>query len=64
MWQDPIVAEVRRIRDAHIEQYHGDLRAIYLALKQEEAMNPQRKVSFPPKRVEPIVVKKLQPEPA
>lgn len=64
MWQDPIVAEVRQIREAHVEQHHGDLRAIYLALKQEEALNPERKVSFPPKRVKPITIKRLQPTPA
>ena len=64
MWQDPIVAEVRQIREAHLEHHHGDLRAIYLELKQAEALNPERKVSFPPKRVEPIAVKKLQPVPA
>ncbi len=54
MWQDPIVAEVRRAREAHSQQHHGDLRAIYLDLKKQETLNPSPKVSFSPKRVMPV----------
>ena len=61
MWQDPIVEEVRQAREAHIQKHHGDLRAIYLDLKEREALNPSPKVSFPPKRVIPVSVKQLQP---
>ena len=51
MWQDPIVAEVRKIREAHAAQYKYDLRAIYTALKKAEEQSQRSKVSFPPKRV-------------
>jgi hypothetical protein len=51
MWQDPIVAEVRKIREAHAAQYNYDVRAIYLALKRAEEQSQHPKVSFPPKRI-------------
>jgi hypothetical protein len=51
MWQDTIVAEVRKIREAHAAQYNYDLRAIYTALKKAEEQSHRPKVSFPPKRI-------------
>lgn len=51
MWQDTIVAEIRKIREAHAAQYNYDLRAIYVALKKAEEQNQRPKVSFPPKRI-------------
>ena len=51
MWQDTIVAEVRKIREAHAAQYNYDLRAIYAALKKAEEQSQRPKVSFPPKRI-------------
>jgi hypothetical protein len=51
MWQDPIVAEVRKIREAHAAQYNYDVRAIYVALKRAEEQSQRPKVSFPPKRI-------------
>jgi len=52
MWEDPVVEEVRKVRDAHAAQFNYDLRAIYLALKQEEVKSGRRYVKFPPKRIE------------
>lgn len=54
MWQDPIVGEVRQIREAHAAQFKFDLRAIYLALKEAEQKSRRKKVSFPPKRITPV----------
>lgn len=51
MWQDPIVAEVRKIREAHAAEYNYDLRAIYAALKKAEEQSQRPKVSFSPKRI-------------
>jgi hypothetical protein len=51
MWQDPIVAEVRRIRQAHAAQFGFDLEAIYKDLKAQEKQGQRRMVSFPPRRV-------------
>jgi hypothetical protein len=53
MWQDPIVTEVRQVRETHTAQYNYDLRAIYNALKEQEQRNPSPKVSFPPKLILP-----------
>jgi hypothetical protein len=48
MWDDPIVAEVRKIREAHAAQFNYDLMAIYRDLKQQEKASGQVFVSFPP----------------
>jgi hypothetical protein len=54
MWQDPIVAEVRQARETHAAQFNFDLRAIYLALKEQEEQSQREKVSFAPKRIPPV----------
>jgi hypothetical protein len=51
MWQDPIVAEVRKIREAYAAQFNFDARAICRALKEQERQSRRPKVSLPPKRV-------------
>lgn len=54
MWQDPIVGEVRQIRETHAAQYNFDLRAIYLDLKKAEQKSEHRKVNFAPKRIKSV----------
>ncbi|MGF1612961.1 MAG: hypothetical protein ACFCVA_03355 [Gammaproteobacteria bacterium] len=49
MWKDPIVEEVRKAREAHAAQFGYDLRAIYKALKEEEAASGRKYISLPPK---------------
>jgi hypothetical protein len=49
-WQDPIVEEVRRARDAYAKQFNYDLDAIYRDLKAKERQSKQRVVPCPPKR--------------
>ena len=51
VWQDPIVEEVRRARDAYAKQFNYDLDAIYHDLKAKEHQNRQRVVPCPPKCV-------------
>jgi hypothetical protein len=58
MWQDPIVAEVRRAREAHAAKFGFDLQAIYQDLKGQEKHNPHKKVSFAPKRIPPVKIEK------
>ena len=53
MWHDPIVEEVRAIRDAYAKQFNYDLEAIYRDLKEQEARSGREVVSLPPKRVAP-----------
>lgn len=48
--RDPIVAEVRKHREA-IARELGDVDAIVAALQREEATDGLPSVSFPPKRI-------------
>jgi hypothetical protein len=52
MWEDPIVEEVRKVRNAHAAQFNYDLREIYQALKKEEAESGRKFVKLSPKRIE------------
>lgn len=54
MWQDPIVEEVRKVREGHAARYNFDLRRIYQELKKAERQSAYRKVTFAPKRIKPI----------
>lgn len=51
MWTDPVVEEVRAIRDAYAKQFGYDLEAIYRDLKEQEAKSGWEAVSLPPKRI-------------
>ena len=51
MWEDPIVEEVRKIREAHAARFGYDLKAIYDDLKEAEKRSGRKIVSFPPKRL-------------
>ena len=52
MQKDPIVEEVRTIREAYAAQLGYDLDAIYRDLKEQERESDQELVSFLPKRLE------------
>ena len=57
MWQDPIVEELRKLRDAHAASHHYDSACIYQELMEKEAQAQQQGVkfvSFPPKPAIPI----------
>ncbi|MBM4031364.1 MAG: hypothetical protein FJ291_06205 [Planctomycetes bacterium] len=49
MWKDPIVEEVRRVRDAHAARFGYDLRAIYEDFKARERALGREIVYFPPR---------------
>ena len=51
MWKDPIVEEVRRIREEHAARFGYDLKAIYEDLKETERRSGRKTVSLPPKRL-------------
>jgi hypothetical protein len=53
MWQDVIVEEVHRVREAHAAQFNHDLWAIYQDLKRLEVESECPLVSFPPKKLHP-----------
>jgi len=54
MWEDPIVEEVRKLRETHAAKFNFDLRAIYLDLKKQEAKSGRRFITLPPKRIEKL----------
>lgn len=51
MQDDPIVEEVRRIREAYAAKFNYDLEAIFQDLKQQERESGRTFVSFPPRRI-------------
>lgn len=51
MTRDPIVEEVRAIREAFAKQYDYDVDAIVRALQKASADTGRQLVSFPPKPV-------------
>ncbi len=52
MNKDPIVEEVRKIREQHAAQFNYDLKAIYKDLKETEMKSGRKVVQLPGKRVE------------
>ena len=54
MWEDPIVAEVRKVREEHAEKFNYDLLAIYRDLKEQEKKSGRAFVSYPPRRCKPV----------
>jgi hypothetical protein len=50
MWKDPIVEEVRKIRERHAAKFKYDLDAICRDLKEQERKSGRRVVSFPAKK--------------
>jgi hypothetical protein len=50
---DPIVEEVRAIREQYAEQFHFDLDAISKDLREKQAKSGHEVVSFAPRKVVP-----------
>ncbi len=50
MWKDPVVEEVRRVRQRHAAKYGYDLDAICEALREEQQRGGRKVVSLPPKK--------------
>ena len=50
--KDPIVEEVRRIREEHAAQFNYDIDAIFADLKRLQAGSKRPRVSFGPRRIE------------
>ena len=49
--KDPIVEEVRRVRDEYARQFNYNLDAICDDLRKKQDQGGRKVVSFPPKRV-------------
>jgi hypothetical protein len=50
-WQDPIVEEIRKLREEYAARFGFDLEAICQDLRAREAEHPERLVSPPPRLV-------------
>ena len=53
MWEDPIVAEIRQIREEYAARFNYDLWAMYEDLKEQERKSGRQFVSYPPRRIPP-----------
>ena len=51
MFEDPIVAEVRRIRAEHAARFGHDLDAIFRDIQERQRTSGRTYVSFPPRRI-------------
>lgn len=51
MWEDPIVAEIRKIRNEHAAKFNYDIAAICEDIRRQEKESGRQYVSFPPRRV-------------
>jgi hypothetical protein len=56
MWEDPIVKETREAREKLSEQFGHDLAALCAFLREKEREHPDRVVTLPPRRPEPVEV--------
>jgi hypothetical protein len=46
---DPVLAEVRRIREEYAAQFHGDIHALMDDLRRRHAKSGRKSVTRPPK---------------
>ena len=51
MAKDPIIEEIRAIRDEFAKEHGYDVKAIVAALQREEAESGLQVISLPPKRI-------------
>lgn len=58
MVDDPIIEEVRKIRDEYAKKFNYDLNAIAADLMKQESASGRKVVSFPPRK--PVVVQLRQ----
>ncbi len=52
MWRDPVVEEVRAIRDAYAKRFNYDLDAIAADLRKKESHSDRKKVDPAPRKAE------------
>ncbi len=52
MKDDPIVEEIRQVRETHAAKFNYDLWAIYKDIKEYEKQSKRTYVSYPPKTIQ------------
>ncbi len=60
MWNDPIVEEVRKVRNDHARKFNYDLKAIAADLKKQQQAGRRKVVSLPPRK--PTILPKSKAE--
>lgn len=50
MWNDPIVEEVRKVREAHARKFNFDLQAIVADLKKQQKATRKEFVTLRPRK--------------
>ena len=50
MWNDPIVEEVRTVRNEHAKKFNFDLNAIAADLKKQQKASKRKFVTLPPRK--------------
>lgn len=50
MWQDPVVAETRALRDEYARQFNYNINDIFKDLMAKQAAHPERVVAFRPRK--------------
>jgi hypothetical protein len=48
---DPVLAEIRAIREAHSQKFGGDVKALLADLRERQKASGRPTVSRPPKRI-------------
>ena len=56
MWQDPIIKEIRELRNQYAAQFNYDLDAIFEDIKKRQEKLKRNRVSCPPRKA--IIIKK------
>jgi hypothetical protein len=56
MCEDPIVKEVRKVREEHSARFGHDLQKIYRELKEREKNSGRKYVSYPPRHSKQVAV--------
>nr|VFJ48383.1 MAG: hypothetical protein BECKDK2373B_GA0170837_102033 [Candidatus Kentron sp. DK] len=64
MWQDPIVAETRALRDEYARQFNYNSNEIFKDLMEKQAAHPERVVAFSPRKPTVSTVTAQQDPPA
>jgi hypothetical protein len=60
--EDPVVEEVRRIREEHAARFNFDIDAIFADYERLEMENKRPRVSFGPRRIEKPMPPVTRPE--
>jgi hypothetical protein len=50
---DPVLSEIRRVRDRLAEEHHYDVASFFRALRAHQAASGRQAVTYPPRRIEP-----------